>query len=142
LWLQEVFNGDFLSTAVHNKAVKHEWTIFWSGLNFINVLCTAFTLADLESVKRCWWLDCIFYAFMYSFYTRRSRKHKKMLMTWLYFFMLSASTSVKALCKTLVKVNSVALAFLIIEWEKSSKISKPDNHISDKLIERIDGQTY
>jgi len=27
------------------------------GLNFINILCTAFTLADPKSVRRCWWLN-------------------------------------------------------------------------------------
>jgi len=33
------------------------------GLNFINILCTAFTLADPESVKRYLWLNCIFLRF-------------------------------------------------------------------------------
>ncbi len=33
------------------------------GLNFINILCTAFTLADPKSIKRCWLLNCIFYTF-------------------------------------------------------------------------------
>ncbi len=33
------------------------------GLNIINVLHTAFTLVDPKSVKRHWWLNCIFYAF-------------------------------------------------------------------------------
>jgi len=51
------------------------------GLNFISVLCTAFTLADPESVKRYWWLSRI-------------------------FFMLLGSTSVKSSCKTLVKLKS------------------------------------
>ncbi len=32
------------------------------GLNFINVLSTAFAHADPESGKRYWWLNCIFYA--------------------------------------------------------------------------------
>ncbi len=34
-----------------------------SGLNFINILSTAFTLVDPKSVKRHWWLNCIFYTF-------------------------------------------------------------------------------
>ncbi len=34
-----------------------------SGVNFINVLHTAFTLVDPESVKRYWWLNYIFWAF-------------------------------------------------------------------------------
>jgi len=38
-----------------------------SGVNFINVLGTAFTPADPESVKR---LNCIFYAF--GIYKRKS----------------------------------------------------------------------
>ncbi len=33
------------------------------GINFINVLLTAFTRPDPESVKRYWWLYCIFYTF-------------------------------------------------------------------------------
>jgi len=33
------------------------------GLNFINVLLTAFTLAEPKSVKRYWWLTCIFLPF-------------------------------------------------------------------------------
>jgi len=33
------------------------------GLNFINILRTAFTRVDPKSVKRYWWLDCLFYAF-------------------------------------------------------------------------------
>jgi len=41
-----------------------------SGVNFINVLCTAFTLIDPESVKRYWWLNCIFCAF--GIYERKS----------------------------------------------------------------------
>jgi len=31
-----------------------------TGLNFINVLLTAFTLIDPKSIKRHWWLNCIF----------------------------------------------------------------------------------
>jgi len=34
-----------------------------TGLNFINVLCTAFKRADPESVKRYWWLNCTFLRF-------------------------------------------------------------------------------
>ncbi len=34
------------------------------GLNFINVLHIAFTLVDPRSIKRYWWLNCIFYAFV------------------------------------------------------------------------------
>ncbi len=41
-----------------------------SGLNFINVLRTAFKLADPESIKRYLWLDCILYAF--GIYERKS----------------------------------------------------------------------
>jgi len=33
------------------------------GVNFINILRTAFTLVDPESIKRYWWLNCIFCAF-------------------------------------------------------------------------------
>ncbi len=40
------------------------------GLNFINDLCTAFTLSDPKSVKRYWGLNCIFYAF--GIYERKS----------------------------------------------------------------------
>ncbi len=31
----------------------------WPGLNFINVLCTAFTCIDPKSVKRYWQLDWV-----------------------------------------------------------------------------------
>ncbi len=34
-----------------------------SGVDFINVLCTTFTLAEPKSVKWQCWLDCIFCAF-------------------------------------------------------------------------------
>jgi len=34
-----------------------------SGVNFINVLPTAFMLVDPESAKNYWWLNCIFCAF-------------------------------------------------------------------------------
>jgi len=34
----------------------------WPGVNFTNVLRTAFTLIDPESVKRYCWLNCIFCA--------------------------------------------------------------------------------
>jgi len=44
-----------------------------SGLNFINVLRTAFTLTDPESVKRYLWLNCIFYAF--GIYERKSCRY-------------------------------------------------------------------
>ncbi len=33
------------------------------GLNFINVLLTAFMHAEPKSAKWYWWLNCIFYAF-------------------------------------------------------------------------------
>jgi len=33
------------------------------GLNFINILRTALTRTDPKSIKRYWWLKCIFYAF-------------------------------------------------------------------------------
>jgi len=49
------------------------------GLNFINILHTAFTLADSKSVKSYWWLNC--------------------------FFTLLGSTSVKAVHKTFVKLT-------------------------------------
>ncbi len=39
------------------------WQDWPPWLNFINVLCTAFTLVDPKSVKRHWWLKCIFYTF-------------------------------------------------------------------------------
>jgi len=41
-----------------------------TGVNFINVLRTAFTLVDPESVKRYWRLNCIFCAF--GIYKRKS----------------------------------------------------------------------
>ncbi len=44
--------------------------IYRPGLNFINVLRTAFTLVYPESVKRYQWLNCIFYAF--GIYERKS----------------------------------------------------------------------
>jgi len=40
------------------------------GVNFINVLCTAFALIDPESVKRYWRINCIFCAF--GIYERKS----------------------------------------------------------------------
>ncbi len=46
------------STSV--KAVGKMLVKFTPGLNFTNVLHTAFTLADPESVKRYLWLNCIF----------------------------------------------------------------------------------
>jgi len=45
---------------VHILAKKNSFT---PGVNFINLLRTAFTHADPKSVKRYWWLNCIFYAF-------------------------------------------------------------------------------
>jgi len=42
--------------------ILHRWESIL-GLNFINVLCTAFAWADPKSVKRYWWHNCIFYAF-------------------------------------------------------------------------------
>jgi len=54
--------------------------VAFTGLNFINVLHAAFTLADPKSVKRYWWLNWI-------------------------FFTLLGSTSVKAAHKTLVKLT-------------------------------------
>jgi len=39
-------------------------------VNFTNVLRTAFTRADPESIKRYWWCNCIFYAF--GIYKRKS----------------------------------------------------------------------
>jgi len=49
---------------------------FWKKcrpwLNFISVLSTGFTHTDLESLKRYWWLNCIFYAFV--IYERKSCK--------------------------------------------------------------------
>jgi hypothetical protein len=53
---------------------------FQLGLNFINVLCTAFTHADPKSVKRYWQLDWV-------------------LTLW-------GATGVKAECKTLVKLTA------------------------------------
>jgi len=50
------------------------WANLWqkprTGLNFINVLRTASTLVDPKSVKRHWWLNCIYYAF--EIYERKS----------------------------------------------------------------------
>jgi hypothetical protein len=45
------------------KSVLNTLVKLTPGLNFINVLCTAFTLIDPKSVKRHWWLNCIIYAF-------------------------------------------------------------------------------
>ncbi len=63
--------------------------IFWlerlatfpAGLNFINVLRSAFTRVDPESIKRYWWLNCV--------------------------FTLSGSASLKGAGKTLVKFPAV-----------------------------------
>jgi len=52
----------------------------------------------------------------HSFYAWRSWKHKKILMTWLYFFTLSGSMSVKASCKTLVKLTP-AVSWITV-WGK------------------------
>jgi len=56
---KEVFGGRDLK-------VREELT----GLNFINVLRTAFTLPDPKSIKIYLWLNCIFYAF--GIYERKS----------------------------------------------------------------------
>ncbi len=45
------------------KLLLERWWNWPLRLNFINVLYTAFACADPESVKRYWWLNCIFYAF-------------------------------------------------------------------------------
>ncbi len=62
----------------HSKAAHK--TMAKSGLNFINILCTAFTLADPKSVKR---------------YTDDLPV----------FFTHLGSTSIKVACKTLVKLT-------------------------------------
>ncbi len=74
------WNWPEISTYAAESVDIDEWSKLYVGLNFIDVLHTAFTLADPESVKRCWWLDCI-------------------------FFTLSGSTSVKASHKMLVKLT-------------------------------------
>jgi len=47
------------------------------GLNFINILRTAFRRADPKGVKRYWWLYCIFYTF--TLYTTSIKAAPKML---------------------------------------------------------------
>jgi len=67
-WLVRAHILDFMRPArpcffLENMALEH--ILVWdpAGLNFINVLRTAFMLADLKSIKRYWWLNWIFYAF-------------------------------------------------------------------------------
>jgi len=43
-----------------NWTVKYFRSLKRPAVNFINVLRKAFTLADPESAKRYWWLNCIF----------------------------------------------------------------------------------
>jgi hypothetical protein len=56
-----------LCSQVFGPCLSEKYKVFFffprHGLNFINILHTAFTCADPESVKRYWWLNCIFYAF-------------------------------------------------------------------------------
>jgi len=83
---------------------------FWDLRNKILVKLTR-NFYICREIGRYWWMKQIVrraqfhQRFTYSFYARRSRKRKKMLMTWLYFFTLSGSTSVKASHKTLVKLT-------------------------------------
>ncbi len=46
------------------KAVRRKLMKSTPGVNFIKVLQAAFTRTDPKSVKRYWWLNWIFYAFM------------------------------------------------------------------------------
>ncbi len=75
------FSSYFNWGKMHNltlQFIKIKWKLWSSrralgsrsGLNFINVLSTAFTLVDPKSVKRHWWPNCIFYAF--GIYERKS----------------------------------------------------------------------
>jgi len=59
-----------LSESASVKDVSKTLVKLTPGLNFINVLRTAFTLVDPKSVKRHWWPSCIFYAF--GIYERKS----------------------------------------------------------------------
>ncbi len=52
-------NHDHVYTKLFLAPIPKEYT----GLNFINVLHTGFTLVDPKRVKRHWWLNSIFYTF-------------------------------------------------------------------------------
>ncbi len=61
----------------------------------------------------------------YSFYAHRSQKRKKILMTWLSSYAFRISTSVKVVCRTLVKstpcVSSRRLRYIVSEMMILSK---------------------
>jgi len=52
-----------------------------TGVDFINILHTAFTCADPKSAKRHWWLDCIF-ALLGSWQIKAARKHVGEINPW------------------------------------------------------------
>ncbi len=64
-------------------------------------------VTDNSSFNVCYFFTLIRAQFhlrsTYSFYACRSRKRKKIPMTWLYFFTLSGATGVKAIQRTLMK---------------------------------------
>jgi len=70
--------------------------------------------------------------FKYSFYACRSRKHQKILMTWLSFFSHSGSTSVKAVHRTLVKltpgVNFINVLLAAFSWEDPKRVKRQSSH--------------
>jgi len=111
-----------------------KWT---PGVNFINVLLAAFVCADPKSIKRLK-LDCLICAFgiclknvdeidswaqfhqhsTYSFYGRRSQKHKKILTTWLTLTSLG-TTWVKSACKYVGEIDPWTMPLRKkVEWKR------------------------
>jgi len=68
--MSKTLSGNLLGSEIGIERPISDRRTVVAGLNFINVLCTAFTLVDPKSVKRHWWLNCIFYAFW--IYERKS----------------------------------------------------------------------
>jgi len=67
--LTNVLRADMWRSQKHKKTIKcvkaarNLLVKLIPEVNFIYVLRTAFTLTDPESMKRYWWLDCIFLRF-------------------------------------------------------------------------------
>jgi len=55
-WLDYLFA---LLGSAHVKSAHKMLLKLSPGLNFINILCTAFTRGDPKSVERYWWLDWV-----------------------------------------------------------------------------------
>jgi len=83
--------------------------VLWIKLIFLSEEFWRSPCLELSSVQpfnasleiRCQFYQCS----TSSFYARRSWKHKKILMTWLYFFTILVSVRVKAASKMLVKLT-------------------------------------